>query len=233
MFGWCTVWLTKCFIPLINHMKYVPFCITLWLYIQSSVIKFCTIRNTAASSQYNGLVNSSFINLVMQSQKETYWPVAADMVEEDEDATAGPSSTHGVASSVQTVPSVAELKTTIALMLRKLSFGSHVKLTQLVEQYNETARMPASEADIDQASDCTTTTAVTTTTVTQHLELFSELRCKQYQNTQRAWHMCRAATASRLACVHALPGCCLGAMLLLLMCQTRHARIPCGGDTDT
>ena len=79
---------------------------------------------------------------------------------EDEESDEGPSSTAGAASSVQAAPSAAELKTAMTEMLYKIfrAKGSHVQvqLAQLVEQYNETARVPASKAAIEQASACTT-----------------------------------------------------------------------------
>ena len=85
--------------------------------------------------------------------------VAADMMLEDEEAAAGPSSTAGAARSVQAGPLSAAQKTTMGLLLRDIFFkkdgGCHsVKLTQLVEEYNKKASTPASAEHIDQASLC-------------------------------------------------------------------------------
>lgn len=83
------------------------------------------------------------------------------MMEEDEEAAAGPSSTAGAARSVQNGPLSAAQKSTIGLVLRDIFFkkdgGCHsVKLAQLVDEYNKKASMPVSAARIDEASIWTT-----------------------------------------------------------------------------
>ena len=96
---------------------------------------------------------------LMHSQKQSLASAAGRMEGNEEDEPE-PNSTAGAASSVQPAPSAAELKTTIAEMLRKMYIAKggevQVQLAQLVEQYNETARVPASKAAIEQASACTT-----------------------------------------------------------------------------
>lgn len=77
--------------------------------------------------------------------------------DEDEEATAGPSSAAGATRSVQAGPLSAAQKTTMGLVLRDIFFkkdgGCHsVKLAQLVEEYNKKASTPASAQHIDQAS---------------------------------------------------------------------------------
>ena len=93
----------------------------------------------------------------MHSQKQSL-ASAADRMEGNEEDEPEPNGTAGAASSVQPAPSAAELKTTITQMLLKMYIakGGHVQvqLAQLVEQYIETARVPASQAAIEQASAC-------------------------------------------------------------------------------
>ena len=83
------------------------------------------------------------------------------MMQGDDEAAAGPSSTAGAARSVQAGPLSAAQKTTMGLVLRDIFFkkdgGCHsVKLAQLVEEYNKKASMPASAEHIDQVSLCAT-----------------------------------------------------------------------------
>lgn len=67
-----------------------------------------------------------------------------------------------------------------------------VQLVHLVEEYNETARVPASQAAIEEASTCTSEL---------HKDPFTTTDCS---SVTREACVRQAATACRLAYVHAL-----------------------------
>lgn len=133
----------------------------------------------------------------------------AEMMQEDDEAATGPSSTAGAATNAQAGPLSAAQKTTMGLVLRDIFFkkdgGCHsVKLAQLVEEYNKKASTPASAEQIDQASLFRTELLLDTMT----------LHCSK-ANMQHTWSKS----------YRALESCCLGTSCFCTPCQALHAQL--------